>query len=512
MSKTNAVERLDRYIRARYPIIAISSHEESRVIAAIQAIAEKRERKVVTWSITSGISGMNGVDAAETRDAVPALFVISQYDPMAEPVLFVMKDLQKYFADPVVLRYLRDIAVNFEASRHNLILVGPDLGRVPSDLEKVCAIIDYPLPTVDELSAILSKCENDLPSRIAVSLNGGREQVVQSLRGLTAFEAGSVLMNAIAATGELSDKVVPYIVDEKRQIIRKSGVLEFYDTDVSMSSVGGLCNLKHYAEIKRAAFSKNAADFGVDAPKGLLMVGVPGTGKSLTAKAIAGGQMPLLRMDIGALLSGTVGGGEQNMRDALKVAESISPCVLWIDEIEKAMADNSGASDGGVMMRMLGSLLTWMQETTSPVYVVATANNIRSLRPELLRRFDDIVWIDLPSFADRMEILIVHLNKRKQDSSKFNLESVVDAMWGFTGAEIEKVVKAAVEFAFFESKPLDNTHLAKAAAQIIPISATMNDQISEMRSWATGRALIASEPIEPKPTSKKSQRSKADDL
>jgi len=510
-TKASAVERLDRYIRARYPIIAISSHEESRVIAAITAIAEKRDRKVVTWSITSGIVDLPGAEGDSTKDPTAALFAISQYDSMAEPVLFVMKDLQKYFTDPVVLRFLRDIAVKFEASRHNLILVGPDLGKVPADLEKVTAIIDYPLPTTDELSAILEKCEKDLPSRIPVNMNGSRERVVQSLRGLTAFEAGSILMNAIAATGELADSVVPYIVDEKRQIIRKSGVLEFYDTDVSMSQVGGLPHLKHYADVKRAAFSKNAADFGVDAPKGVLMVGVPGSGKSLTAKAIAGGQMPLLRMDIGALLSGTVGGGEANMRDALKVAESISPCVLWVDEIEKSMADNNGASDGGVMMRMLGSLLTWMQETSAPVYIVATANDVRALRPELLRRFDDIVWVDLPNAADRLEILNVHLSKRKQDSTKFDLSPIVDAVWGFTGAEIEKVVKAAIEFAFFEHEELSNAHLAKAAAQIIPISQTMTEKIQELRTWAKGRALVAGDPMDPRPTAQVSI-SRADDL
>ena len=442
---------------------------------------------------------MPGVDTDSTSDPTAALRVISGYDPNTDPTLFVMKDLQKYFADPVVLRALRDIANLFETSKHNLILVGPDLGKVPTDLEKVTAVIDWPLPTTDELAAILGKCEQDLPERIPVTLNGGRERVVQSLRGLTAFEAGSVLMNAIAATGELAESVVPYIVDEKQQIIRKSGVLEFYDTDVSMSQVGGLPHLKRYADIKRAAFGKEAAEFGVDAPKGVLMVGVPGSGKSLTAKAIAGGKMPLLRMDIGALLSGTVGGGEANMRDALKVAESISPCVLWVYEIEKSMADNNGASDGGVMMRMLGNLLTWMQETTAPVYVVATANDVRTLRPELLRRFDDIVWVDLPNAADRREILGVHLSKRRQDPASFDLDQLVECTWSFTGAELEKVVKAAIEFAFFEHVALSDTHLARAARQIIPISTTMNEKINDLRSWANGRALMAGDPLEPKP-------------
>lgn len=318
----------------------------------------------------------------------------------------------------------------------------------------------------------MEKCEGELPDRIPVRLNGNREKVVQALRGLTAFEAGSVLLNAIAATRELAESAIQYIVQEKRQIIRKSGTLEFYDTDTTMNQVGGLTSLKSYAEIQRSAFSLDAIEFGVDTPKGILLVGVPGTGKSLAAKAIAGGQMPLLRLDIGALMNSAMGGSENNMRAALKVAEAISPCVLWIDEIEKATTDNNGASDGGVMARMIGTLLTWMQEKTSPVYIVATANDVESMRPELLRagRFDKTFWVDLPCQADREEILAVHLTKRRKNPVDYDLYNIARALWGFTGAEVEQVVKDAVRLAFFERTTLTNEHLMQAAGQNVILS------------------------------------------
>jgi SpoVK/Ycf46/Vps4 family AAA+-type ATPase len=262
--------------------------------------------------------------------------------------------------------------------------------------------------------------------------------------------------------------------------------------------------LKEYAEIKRAAFSSKARAAGVDAPKGLLMVGVPGSGKSLSAKAIAGGQMPLVRMDVGALMGSLVGQSEANMRLALKTVEAIAPVVLWIDEIEKALGGMGGESDGGTSTRVFGTLLTWMQECPAPVYTVATANDVRSLRPELLRRFDDVMWVDLPNAESRREIMDVHLSKRGHDS-KFDgddYEPVVSATWGFSGAEIEKVVKQAIERAFFQERDLQANDLLEAARRIVPVSVTMADQINNLRSWATNRAIPASQPLEAKPVTK----------
>lgn len=497
----NPQEMLDTFIRARYPIIGIVSHEETRVLAAISQLAGKK-RRVAEWTYTTGLQGIPGISADDYQEPSAALDWISKYDEEGSqtPTLFVIKDLHKIMGlDLRVVRFLRDIAARFETRRHNLILLSPSLD-VPADLEKQIALIDWPLPDAEELGQILSQAENDLPSEIPVTLgeNGKREAVIQALRGLTKTEAQNVLKAAVVAIRELSDQVIPTIIKEKAQIIRKSGVLEYYDQTVTMQEVGGLEHLKAYAQVKRAAFTAKARAAGVDAPKGLLMVGVPGSGKSLSAKAIAGGQMPLLRMDVGALMGGLVGQSEGNMRAALKVAEAVAPCVLWIDEIEKALGGmGGGESDGGTTTRVFGTLLTWMQETKAPVYTIATANDVRSLRPELLRRFDDIMWVDCPNAASRAEILAVHLAKRNVKAGTLN--DVVAATWGFSGAEIEKVVKSAVEVAFFQNRTVTAADLLTAARRIVPVSVTMKETIDNLRSWAERRAIPASEPLEPQP-------------
>lgn len=501
MNQTQALETLDRYIRARYPIIAIISHEESRVLAGVKAVAEGRKKDFSEWSITSGMIG-SGFDADSTKDPIPAIEAMLSR-PVETPALFVMKDLHGLLGnrdrgfDPVLTRYLRDVSAKFSECAHTLVLLSPSF-QIPPDLEKAVVMIDWPLPDAEELADVLERSQIDLPASVPVTLNGSRESVIQSMRGLTIFEAESVLLSGVVATRQLGDDIIPFIVREKAQIIRKAGVLEYYDTNVTMSQVGGLTHLKKYAEIKRHAFSQEAVEFGVDAPKGVLLVGIPGTGKSLAAKAIAGGKMPLLRMDVGALMGGLVGQSESNMRSALKVAEAVAPCVLWIDELEKAMGSGSGELDGGTSARVFGTLLTWMQETPAPVYVVATANDIRGLRPELIRRFDDMFWVDLPCFADRIEIVTVHLRKRKQNIGDIKLGDVAAATWGFSGGEIEKTVKSALETAYFDGKPLTTDYLIHAADRIVPIAATMENQIRDLRNQAK-TARLAGEPLEPKP-------------
>lgn len=502
---------LDMLIRARYPIIAIVSHEESRVMKSITTVASDMKLssgaaipcKVVTWSLTSGLVGLDRVSPDEYADPNAMLDFVSKFDQKGEAqrTLFVVKDLHKIMANDLkVVRYLRDIVAHFETCKHNLILIQPEL-QIPSDIEKQVSIIDWPLPDTDDFRRILQSAENSLPVGTQVTLNGNRDQVVQALRGLTSSEASSVLRASVVACGELGDGVLPKIIEEKKQIIRKSGILEYFDKTVTMSDVGGLDRLKSYAGMKRNAMSAKARAAGVDSPKGVLLVGVPGTGKSLSAKAIAGGEFPLLRLDVGKLLGGgRVGEAEGNIMSALKIAEAVAPCVLWIDEVEKALADNGGASDGGVMQRVFGSLLTWMQETTAPVYTVATANSVSALRPELLSRFDDVVFVDLPDSVSRLEILNVHLNKRSVKlSAKTNLSSVVDATWGFSGREIEKVVKFAVERAFFENKLVSISHLLSAAKGIIPTSETKKDDIEALRAWSKDKAIPAGLPLESKP-------------
>lgn len=498
MNQSTALATLRRYIMAKYPIIAILSHEESRVLSGIKAIAEKKAMQFVPWTVTGGLKG-EGFASEKTRDPIPAFKDLLAH--AADPCIFVMQDLHGLLGnkdrgfDPILTRYLRDTAAAFESGKSTLILLSPNL-QVPPDLEKVIALIDWPLPDNQELDDILKRAEDDLDgNRIKIDIQD-RSKVIQSMRGLTAFEANQVLAAGIISAHKLDDEIIPYIVREKIQIIKKSGVLEYFDTDVTMNQVGGLQYLKSYADVKRAAFSSEAAEYGVDPPKGVLLVGIPGTGKSLAAKAIAGGQMPLLRMDIGALMGGLVGQSEGNMRAALKVATAVAPCVLWLDEIEKSIGGSGLEMDGGTISRVFGTLLTWMQENDSPVYVVATANDIRSLRPELIRRFDDMFWLDLPCKKDRIEILSVHLTKRGHSLFNLDLEKISDATWGFSGGEIEKTVKSAIEVSFFRNEPLSTDGLISAAKAIIPIRDTMKNQIEDLRKQA-GTAKIAGDPLEP---------------
>ena len=501
-------ELLDRYIKARYTIIGIVSPEESRVMAAITEVAKtmtlkdgkKASRLVAEWTFTQGLNGLEAAGEQDLSDPIAVLEFIAKFDQEGKepPVIFVLKDIHRIISqDLKSLRYLRDIAVRFETRKHSVILLSPEL-NIPVDIEKQVAVIDWSLPSTEELSNILQNAENNLKN-VNITLNGKRENVVQALRGLTETEAGNVILAGVVATGELGEGILPHIIAEKKQIIRKSGILEYYDTTVTMSEIGGNDKLKQYAAMARRAMTSEARDAGVDVPKGVILVGPPGTGKSLSAKAIAGGEFPLLRLDVGKLLGGgRVGEAEGNITAALKVAEAVAPCVLWIDEIEKALADNGGASDGGVMMRVLGSLLTWMQETTAPVYTVATANSV-TLRPELLSRFDDVIFVDLPDGKSRAEILKVHLAKRKVKSMK-NMQEIINETWGFSGREIEKVVKFAVKAAFFEGKPVSPKHLIDAAKGIVPTSLTKKAEIDAVRRWATEtQAIYAGRPLDTKP-------------
>lgn len=499
-----AVKKIDRYIRSKYPLIVITSHEETRLIEAItnlvmysrDDLSSWQPRQVLEWSVTSGIQGCrNFFDPEETTDPMAAIEALLSYPSDSSPLLIFLKDFHPYIDNPFVVRALRDLANHFSVSPHTAILVSPAF-KVPTDLEKTIVVVDWPLPDQDELGQILSAVECNIPPSIPVTLNGNRERLTQAMLGLTSFEAESVLLNAITATRELGDDVIPLIVSEKKQIVRKDGTLEFFDKTETEQNIGGLAHLKRYIQRKRATFSDQARQAGVEPAKGVMLVGVPGTGKSLSAKVAAGGQMPLLRMDVGALMGGLVGESESNTRRALKLAEAVAPAVVWIDEIEKSLGGIGGERDGGTTARVFGTILTWMAETTAPVYIIATANDVRSLKPELLRRFDDIFWVDLPNTADRVEIFQVHLNKRSQNTNSFDLDQLSRLTYGFTGAEIEKVVKSALEMAFLDQVSLSQEHFERATQEIVPISVTMRDEIDALRSWANNRARPAGDPFE----------------
>lgn len=514
MSTLSEVTRkIDAYTRARYPLVAVVTHEEERAVKMIESVVGERPdlpaawepRQVVTWSINRGVQGLRDVSPDATLDPIAALQELARYAlTTRQPLAVVFFDFHHYLENPMIVRALRELAALFaDETAHTAYFVGPAF-TVPADLEKTVVLVDLPLPCEAELAEILATVERRLSANgIPVTLNGSRPELVRALRGLTAFEAHSVLLNAVVSQKGLNDECVPLVVKEKAQIVRKSGVLEFYDTTETVSNVGGLVYLKAAAAQNLATLEEGAREFGVDPSKGMLLVGVPGAGKSLLAKAIAGGRLPLLRLDIGALFGGIVGESEGNLRRALKTAEAVAPCILWIDEVEKGLSSQGGELDGGTSTRVFGSLLTWMQESDRDVFVIATANDVRSLRPEFLRRFSEIFWVDLPNAGDRREILEIHLRKRSRDPEKYVLETIVERTRGFTGAEIEKVVQGALKAAYFAKRQdVTNRDLLEAAGNVVPISTTMKEDIEELRIWARGRARPASEPFEADETRK----------
>ena len=493
MASSAVDTELETLIRARYPIIYIVSWEEKRVEDALRAIASARGKKVYFWTITQGMTlNPNHRDNA-TKDPIAALdFVIDSRDQ----ALFVLKDFHAFISDVTLTRRLRDLTIALKTSYKTLIILAPTL-RLPSELEKEVTVIDYGLPDIEDLDQILEKIiqtVKDNPKVNTVLAEVERDQVLKAAQGLTAMEAENVFAKSLVEKHKFD---VDVILSEKEQIIRKSGILEYYPFNEQISDVGGLDLLKDWMEKRTVAFTEKARDFGLPPPRGVLLLGVQGCGKSLSAKAIGAlWRLPLLRLDVGRIFGGIVGQSEENMRKAIRVAESVSPAILWLDELEKGFSgtQSSGQSDGGTTSRVFGTFLTWMQDKKAATFVVATSNDVTSLPPELLRkgRFDEIFFIDLPSKNERIDIFRIHLRKRKRDPENFDLTRLADATPGFSGAEIEAVVIESLYNAFDDTTEMTTDSIIKAAAQTVPLSMTMRERIEDLREWAEQRARQAS--------------------
>lgn len=506
-------EALDQMFKARFPLLYVESFEEQRVIAEVAAVAGAMRvpRPVWTWSATGGLRPPDGTPERGTQDPSAALDAAVR---RADPAVYVFRDLHGSLgdlhrpADAGVVRRLRDIANAFKSgtTARALILLSPVL-RIPPELEKETTLIDFPLPGEDEIRHLLDGMisTNSAGGRIRVLVDDkGREKLVKAALGLTLAEAENAFARSMVNDGTLSDNDVEVVLEEKRQTIRKSGLLEFVPVDVQLPDVGGLENLKRWLAKRNDSWLAEAAAYGLPAPKGVLITGVPGCGKSLTAKAIASAWgLPLLRMDIGKVFAGLVGSSEQNMRTGIATAEATSPCVLWIDEIEKGFAGAGGGGDSGTSSRVFGSFLTWMQEKARPVFVIATANNIDKLPPEFLRkgRFDEIFFVDLPTTSERKSVWQLQLSKRLQSDAVRAEISIDDALLdalsqtsdGYSGAEIEQAVVAGLFDAFAERRPLRKEDLFRAVENMVPLSVTQAEQIKAIRDWANVRAVAASD-------------------
>ena len=489
-------EELNILIQAQYPLIYLVTSEEERAEQTIASIAQQSrpQRRVFIWTVTHGIVEYGQPRNVTQHNTVSPEAAIEWATRQRDSAIFVFKDLHPFVDSPAVARWLRDAIASFRGNQRTIVLMSP-VQQVPIELEKDVAVLDYPMPDMSELNQVLSQqLELSRNRRITTET---REKLLKAALGLTKDEAEKVYRKAQVTAGRLTEEEVDIVLSEKKQLIRRNGILEYIEEDETIDSVGGLEELKRWLHQRSNAFTERAREYGLPQPKGMLILGVPGCGKSLIAKTTSRlWGLPLLRLDMGRVYDGSmVGRSEANLRNALKTAESISPAILFIDELDKAFAGGAGSadSDGGTSSRIFGSFLTWMQEKTSPVFVMATANRVERLPGEFLRkgRFDELFFVDLPNAEERREIFRIHLAKRKRDITRFDLDQLANVTDGFSGAEIEQALVAAMYDAFAQDREFTQLDIIAAVKATQPLSKTMSEQVAALRDWARQRARPA---------------------
>ncbi len=506
LRKLTPAQELEVLIRARYPVIYVVSWEEERVERCLAEIAEKRGKKLLVWTITQGIvkSGAepqrSKAGSNSTSDPIAALDTVIE---QVEPAIYLFKDFHPFTKDDrcnlSVLRRLRDVGHHLRDTYKSIVIVSPLLEIAP-ELAKDVTVVEFDLPGTQDFNRLLDRIIEDVKDnpQVRVDLNSeARERLLHAARGLTLKEAENVFAKTLVLDGKIDVNDVSVVFSEKQQIIRKSGLLEYYEANEQFGHIAGLENLKHWLAKRSIAFTERAARFGLPPPRGVMLLGVQGCGKSLCAKAVASlWKLPLLRFDLGRMFSSLVGSSEENIRRAIQTAESVAPAILWIDEIDKALAGSSGSagSDGGTSARVFGTLLTWLSEKTASVFVIATANDISHLPPELLRkgRLDEIFFVDLPSEEERTGIFKIHLHRRGRDRKKFDVQELARVSEGFSGAEIEEAIVSALFDAFSKSTDLNDELIKASLAETVPLSRTMSEDLNRLRSWAAGRTRPAS--------------------
>jgi SpoVK/Ycf46/Vps4 family AAA+-type ATPase len=496
-------EELSILIQSQYPLIYLVTSEEDRAEQEVMLIAEreKPQRRVFSWTLTRGVVEYGQAGGTPQQGTMPPQQALDFAIRQRDPGIFIFKDLHPFLSQggsAEVIRWLRDAIASFKGSDKTVILMSP-IQEVPVELEKEVVVLDFALPSMAGLNEVLSRQLEQ--SRNRKLSTDGREKLLKAALGLTRDEAQKVYRKAQVTAGRLTEEEVPIVLSEKKQLIRRNGILEYIEDDETLDSVGGLDELKHWLHQRSNAFTERAREYGLPQPKGMLILGVPGCGKSLIAKTTARlWSLPLLRLDLGRVYDGSmVGKSEANLRNALKTAESISPAILFIDELDKAFAGTSGSadSDGGTSSRIFGSFLTWLQEKTSPVFVMATANRVERLPGEFLRkgRFDEIFFVDLPSPEERQDIFRIHLSKRRHDIGRFDLAQLASTCDGFSGAEIEQAIIAAMYEAFAQDREFTQLDIIAAIKSTLPLSKTMTEQVSALRDWARQRARPAATAI-----------------
>jgi SpoVK/Ycf46/Vps4 family AAA+-type ATPase len=489
-------KELINVIKANVKLVQIVSYETLRIHGMLVNAATQLNRTFYIWNRVEGIKKWESSEKrfieeneeAQTPDA--ALDFFNEQDNS----ILLLEDFHPDLTEdkPRIIKTFRNIALRDNPQK--TLVISQPFPHLPRELEKETHIIDLPYPDSKDIEAIYQKV------RAEYHISGSKtpdQELIEAALGLTIMEAEKAFSLAYIENGALTAAEVPLVIREKENVIKKSGYLEYYHPKEEMKDVGGLDNLKDWLTKRGRGFDKGASEFGLNPPRGILLLGIPGTGKSLTAKAIGNlWRFPLLRLDMGKIFGGIVGESEKNIREALNIAEAIAPSILWIDEIEKGMSgiSSSGSTDGGTTARVLGTFLTWMQEKAKPVFVVATANDISQLPPELLRkgRVDEIFFVDLPTQKEREEIFKIHLKKKLRKPADFDTPRIAEKSKGFSGAELEEALKDALFQAYDKERMLCDNDILEALEKTFPLSRTMHETIDKMRLWAKSRAVAAS--------------------
>jgi len=480
-------------LRAVYPLIYIPTHEEERVEVAIQAEARDQERPVYIWDFVDGYQGNPNDVGFGRRNPLQALEFAEKL-PNSVSAVLILRDYHRFLDDVAISRKLRNLARTLKEQKNghkkNIVLLSTCL-NIPSDLTEAITVVEFPLPTAPEIRTVIERLWDKSPSGKFL------DDLVLSCQGLSLERIRRVLARAIADHGELLPEDVDLVLAEKRQTIRQTQILDFYPATEQISDIGGLDQLKDWLICRGGAFTERARQYGLPHPRGLMLVGIQGTGKSLTAKAIAHHwHLPLLRLDVGRLFGGLVGESESRTRQMIQVAEALAPCILWIDEIDKAFSGVGSRGDAGTASRVFGTFINWLAEKTSPVFVVATANDIQALPPEMLRkgRFDEIFFVGLPNQAEREAIYQVHLSRlRPHNWKSYHIRRLAYETPDFSGAEIEQTLIEAMHIGFSQNRDFTTEDILAAASQIIPLARTAIEQIQQLQEWAAaGRARLAS--------------------
>jgi len=493
----NDIEQLKNLIAGDNCCISIVTYEEQYALDIIRQSALDLKQNVWIWSIAGGVKEgvlADSLYVADTENPAQGLY---HFSGIEESSICVTLDLSKHLKEGLTMRALRNLIQCFEKNNNTLVMIDSE-DKLPEVLRSYTRSFEISFPDETELMNIirdtLKRVQCKKPIEIGITQKG-LATIVRNLRGLSRREAERIIIDTVTDDQRFDDEDINTVIAGKRRLVQRGGLLEYIETPLDLNQIGGMRQLKKWLLQRKEAFSPKSTKFGLEAPKGVLMLGVQGAGKSLCAKAIATAwHQPLLKLDPGSLYNSFIGESERNLRDALKQLEMMSPAILWIDEIEKGFASAASQStDGGLSKRMFGTLLTWLQEHEAPVFVVATANDIEALPPELLRkgRFDEIFFVDLPKRAVRKDIFKIHLKKRKRDPKDFDLDILADASDGFSGSEIEQAIVSALHEAYADKKELNTDRILSVLKVSPPLSVTLAEQVESLRNWAQGRCVPA---------------------